>query len=81
MDGRPYYRGIQDDTVYLFFTTACGGLTFTGWGVFNRAPDLSATTNLNGEDGIWSTATMAFTNALVPPTTAWYPYCAPPNEP
>ena len=30
-DGRPYYQGVSNTTAYLYFTNACGGLSYSGW--------------------------------------------------
>ena len=78
-DGRPWYRGVSDPSSYLYYTTSCGGTGNFGWGVFRRAPSLTATSNVNGESGACGAATILLgARTATPPTSAvWWQYCGP----
>ena len=83
-DGRPYFHGVQDEAVYLYYTTMCGGISgIDGWGVFDSAPSLDATSNVNAGSGGCSAATfLIWPGANFPQasTMGWYTYCRPPSE-
>ena len=78
-NGQPSYRGLYDTSVYLYYTSNCGGLPFGAWVVRDVPPSLTATTNLNQETLACSGATIQTESLTSLPhgRTAWYQYCGP----
>jgi hypothetical protein len=83
-DGRPFYRGMANRSVFLFYTWRCGETKHFGWGVFNRAPSRTEISNVNGERQACSAATFlpgsrhaSVPTAGDPHNATWAQYCGP----
>ena len=76
-NGKPFYRGLYDTSVYLYYTSNCGGLSFGSWLVRDVPPSLTATTNLNQETLACSGGTLQSDDGLPLGATVWFQYCGP----
>ena len=79
LDGKPFYKGVQGENSYLYYSQNCGGTGYTGWGVFEGPPLLTTMTNTNGGSGTCFAATILFgTDADVRESSnSWFQYCGP----